>query len=98
MSPGQRTPRLRPLTRDDWQRVEAILTEARRLSDAEGKALIYSAPLDAPLRSEITDPSHLSGPQSGLEKTHTANMRIPSPVPSKGAEFKPGDTLEGGRS
>ena len=96
MSPGQRAPSLRSLTRDDWQRVEAILTQATRLSDAEGIALIDSASIDAPLRREITDLFHLSGPH-GLDETRTANVRGPSPTPATGAAFKPGDSLEGGR-
>jgi len=87
MSPGQRAPSLRSLTRDDWQRVEAILTQATRLSDAEGIALIDSAPLDAPLRREITDLFHLSGPH-GLEETRTADVRGPSPAPATGAAFQ----------
>lgn len=95
MSSGQRVPSPRSLTRDDWQRVEAILTQATRLSDADGKALIDSAALDDPLRREAIDLLHLSGPQSGLEKTRSANVRGPSP--STGGAFKPGDTLEGGR-
>ena len=58
MPSGQPAPSLRSLTRDDWQRVEAILTQATRLSDAEGIALIDSAPLDAPLRREISNMFH----------------------------------------
>ena len=71
--------------------------DASRLSDADGKALIDSAPLDDSLRSEAIDLLHLSGPQSGLDETHTANVRIQSPAPSAGGALKPGETLEGGR-
>lgn len=96
MSPGQHDPSPRSLTRDDWQRVEAILTRATRLSDAEGKALIDSALLDSPLRREITDLFHLSGPH-GLEETRSASVRGSSPASATAAAFRPGDSLEGGR-
>jgi hypothetical protein len=97
MAPGQRTPSPRPFTRDDWQRVEAILTQATRLSDADGKALIDGAALDDPLRSEAIDLLHLSGPESGLVETRSAPVRgTPPGLPAAGG-FKPGDTLEGGR-
>jgi hypothetical protein len=97
MSPGQRAPSPRPLTRDTWQRVEHILTQATRLSEADGKALIDSADLDDLLRGEISDLLRLSGPQSGLEDTHTAVTRAAAPARSGAAAFNPGDAIEAGR-
>ena len=97
MSPGHGAPSPRSLTRDDWQRVEAILTQATRLSDADAKALLDSAPLDDPLRRDAIDLLHLSGPQSALDRTRSAKLRGPLPALEAAATFRAGDTLEAGR-
>ena len=96
MSHGHRAPFPRPLTRDDWQRVEHILTQATRLTEADGKVLIDSAEVDELLRRELVDLLRVSGPQSGLAETRTAHGRA-GISPSTPAALKSGDALEGGR-
>jgi hypothetical protein len=96
MSSGQRvTPR--PLPRDNWQRVEPLLTRATRLPDADGQALIDSAALDEVLRRELIDLLRATAPSASLAETHTASGPSAQRTSAALAVFRPGDTLEGGR-
>lgn len=100
MSPGQRAPSPWPLTRDHWQSVAPLLTQATQLSDAEAKDLVDSAALDAVLRREIVDLLRLSGPSRGWpdnRERETVPSGPDSPENSTIAEFKPGETIEHGR-
>ena len=98
MSSGQRASTPRPLTRDHWQSVAPLLTQATRLSDAEAKDLVDSAALDAVLRREILDLLRLSGPSPG-SSGNRETLPPPAELPehSTFAVFKPGEAIERGR-
>jgi hypothetical protein len=90
------------VTRDDWQRVRPILTEALLLADPEARALLSTAALDDIVRGELLEalntslamssPSGLAHGSAGSTVSVGADLRL-----EKRSTLTSGDALADGR-